>query len=482
MEGSQVSLRKVNVNSTTGEPDALGLTPERTVPVPAGVTLGRLRVAGLVLPVLFIVVIELVRGVLIEKSFADYSPNLILAGITIVAMMVFSVIMFHLIARAQGETASVVSDLRRRQREGHAFYDVLLRISNQEPLADILALVARHACGQSSSDHAAVCLNSAATQSVQLDPTMAGVPLLRSTICIVPDADGSYGLHDAQWLRSLRASPDVQHSMEIEVHSSKRTFGYLWLGRSSDVPFSDSEKRCLATFARFASIAVASAGARESETQAAILSERERIARELHDSLAQVLGAVQLRLRAITSREGAVTPATELELTELADACEEGYLDARRAILDLHESSRGDRTLLDSLRAYLDKFGAQSGISTHLETTLEEELSIPPRSEIQIIRVIQEALSNVRKHSGATSATVRVAAENGTLTFVVEDDGRGFDVMEGLSEHGGFGMHSMRERMEMIGGTLLADSASGRGTRVIAGIPSVPARAPVPSI
>jgi two-component system nitrate/nitrite sensor histidine kinase NarX len=298
----------------------------------------------------------------------------------------------------------------------------------------------------------------------------------------VPDADGSYGLHDHQYVRSLRASPEVRQGAQNDVRSSERVFGELWVGRGSDIPFDGRDEQFLATFSSFASIAVASARVRESETQGAILAERERLARELHDSLAQVLGAVHLRLRALASRDHTLAPAIELELIELADACEEGYGDARRAILDLRESSRADRNLLDSLSAYLDKYSVQSGIATSLQASLEHDLALAPRSEIQVIRVVQEALTNVRKHSGATSAIVRVTEENGTVAFVVEDDGRGFDMTEELSERGGFGLHSMRERMELIGGTLLADSASGRGTRVVAALPSVPTRTPVPSI
>lgn len=446
------------------------------------VSLRRLRVAGVVLPVLFVVTLELIRFLVIENNFADYSPHIVLAALTVVAIVGFSFVMFHFVARAQAETAQVVTNLRRRQREGHAFYDVLLRISNQDPLADILADVARHGRDLLASDHAVVCLNHATTRSVHLDPTPAGVASLRDGVCIVPDANGSYDLHDLRHTHSLRSSAELKESIKVQVQSSGGAFGEVWIGRCSAVPFDERDRQFLTTFSDIASIAVTSARMRESERQGAILAERERIARELHDSLAQVLGAVHLRLRLLASREDALTPAIALELIELADVCEEGYGDARGAILDLRESSRVVRNLLDSLRAYLDKYSSQCGIATSLEASLERDLALPPRSEIQIIRVVQEALTNVRKHSGATAATVCVTDDNGTVAFVVEDDGRGFDVTEEPFDRDRFGLHSMRERMELIGGTLLIDSASGRGTRIVAELPNVPARAPIPSI
>lgn len=446
------------------------------------VSLRRLKIVGVVLPVLFIVALELIRRFVIEKSFTDYSPNIVLAAVTVVGVVAFSFVMFHFIALAQAETAQVVTNLQRRKREGHAFYDVLLRISNQDPLADILAAVARHSRELSASDHAAVYLNELTTRSVQLDPTLAGAVPLQHGVCILPDGDGSYELHDLDYVRSLRSSPELEESLRVQVHSSDTALGELWVGRLRTVPFEERDREFLTTLAGCASIAVASARMREGERQGAILAERERLARELHDSLAQVLGAVHLRLRALASREEAIAPRIVLDLIELADLCEEGYGDARGAILDLHESSRVQHNLLDGLRAYLDKYSRQCGIATSLQASLKDDLALPPRSEIQIIRVIQEALTNVRKHSGATTATVSVSAENGTIAFVVEDDGCGFEATDDLFARGGFGLHSMRERMEVIGGTLLTQSASGRGTRVVAELPNTPARAAIPSI
>jgi len=477
----------VDLSEGTGAAAPGDMRREKTGTGMGPVSLRRLRVAGVVLPVLFVVAIELIRGLFIENNFADYSPHIVLAAVTVVAIVGFSFVMFHFVARAQAETAEVVTNLQRRQREGHAFYDVLLRISNQDPLADVLADVARYGRDLTASDHAAVCLNAATTRSVQLDPTPAGVAYPRDGVCIVPDAEGSYELHDLRYARSrsLHSSAEFKESMQVQVHSSGRAFGEIRVGRTSAVPFEERHRQFLKTFSDIASIAVAGARMRESENQGAILAERERIARELHDSLAQVLGAVHLRLRALASREDAVTAAIALELIELADVCDEGYGDARGAILDLRESSRVGRDLLDSLRAYLDKYSSQCGIATSLQANLGHDLMLPPRNEIQIIRVVQEALANVRKHSGARAATVGITAAGGTVTFVVEDDGCGFDAADaadGPSDGSEFGLHSMCERMELIGGTLLIDSASGRGTRVVAELPNVPARTPIPSI
>lgn len=445
------------------------------------VNLRRLKVIGVVLPILFFLGIELIRLAFTEGGGFGFHTVLML--FIVIAVIAFSFVMFHFIEGAQAETAAVVTDLRRRQREGHGFYDVLLRISNQEALADILAAVARHSRDLLASDDAAVCLNGATARSVQLDSTPSGAVPLQEGVCISPDAEGSYRLHATREVRCHRSSQEFKQSLEVQIQSPDRTLGDLWIGRRSALPFSERDRQFVASFADFASIAITSARMRESERQAAILAERERIARELHDSLAQVLGAVHLRLRALGSREDAeVSPALALDLTELADICEEGYRDARGAILDLHHSSSNDRDLLNSLGAYFHKYSQQCGIEISLDTSLDHDLVLPPNSEIQIIRVIQEALTNVRKHSGAASAVVRIAQADGTVTFLIEDNGRGFDLSDSLLDRDGFGLHAMRQRMELIGGTLLTDSASGRGTRVVATVPDIPARAAIPSL
>jgi two-component system nitrate/nitrite sensor histidine kinase NarX len=106
-----------------------------------------------------------------------------------------------------------------------------------------------------------------------------------------------------------------------------------------------------------------------------------------------------------------------------------------------------------------------------LDSDLDHELSLSPRCEVHLIRVIQEALTNVRKHSGAKSASVRVTESDSTTTFVVEDDGHGFDQGDSPFDRDGFGLFTMRERMALLNGSLTIDSAPGRGTRVTASVP-----------
>ncbi|MFP5415857.1 MAG: sensor histidine kinase [Actinomycetes bacterium] len=206
------------------------------------------------------------------------------------------------------------------------------------------------------------------------------------------------------------------------------------------------------------------------ERRSAALVERERIARELHDSLAQVLGVTHLRLHALAGRRGLATDdTTRGEVLELADLCHEAYRDVREAILGLRDATRTDRTLLEHLDGYVAAFARTSSIPTTLVADADDEFFLSPAAEVQVIRVIQEALTNVRKHSGARSATVLVSAQDDHAQFVVADDGTGFDPHALASD--GFGLSAMRERAESVDGRLMIDSAPGQGTRVVVRLP-----------
>ena len=371
------------------------------------------------------------------------------------------------------QLAQLFADLERKNHEGHAFHDILLQISNQSTPIDILGSVVGHAHDLMGSDEAVLCLNEQTSRSVQFAGTLGGPASFGDgPVCITSEDGLRSNVHGHDVPCPLRSSPEWMTNMAIPILGPTAKLGELWIGRRSETPFTELDRTFLVALSGLAAIAITSVRMRESGRQRAVLAERERIAREMHDSLAQVLGVTHLRLRALdTRKEVKDNPAIEVELADLADICEEAYRDVREAILGLSASSRGAQGLLDILKTFLVKYSKQCGIETSLESDLDHELSLSPRCEVQVIRVIQEALTNVRKHSGAKSAVVRITESASTTTFVVEDDGNGFDPGSSLTDRDGFGMFTMRERMVLLNGSLTVDSAPGRGTRVIAGVP-----------
>lgn len=373
----------------------------------------------------------------------------------------------------------LVDDLQRRQQETNALYDIALMISDQRALADTLAQIMRTVRELLGVDEVAICLTPeaadivAATRSLVADP---GLPIPRANdgaICVRLGKDGLRQAHDDVGVCALRSSPEYLHVHEAPIRGGEAAFGDIWVGRCADEPIDAADRTLIAGLAELASIAITSTRLREQERLSATVAERERIARELHDSLAQVLGVTHLRLRAVGASP-AVRAAPEVagEIDDLAELAHDAFTDVREAILGLREASRLERGFVPSLAAYLDKFSRQSGIAVSFDARVHHDPDLAPGSEIQVIRVIQEALANVRKHAGAERAVVRLSDDSVTTTIEVEDDGRGFDVAVALATRDeGFGLQTMRERIELVGGELSIDSHPGRGTRVSVRIP-----------
>ncbi len=355
------------------------------------------------------------------------------------------------------QLAQLVADLEQKNRKGSAFHDVLLQISNQNSLSLILASILSHAHNLVGADEAVICLNDEAIKALRYDKN---APTMEPNI------------HKSHEFCPIRSGKTWPVAMTASLGVNSKVLGELWVARDSEISFAVRDREYLETLAGFATIALNSVEARENEHQGAIMNERERIAREMHDSLAQVLGMTHLRLRALDSREEIRNvPQISGEIAEIADICEDAYRDVREAILGLRESSKNDRGLLGNLRTYLDKFSQQCGMETSLHCELEHQLALSPRTEVQVIRVVQEAMTNARKHSGGQRVIVRITETPSSTTFIVEDDGHGFNHDGSHADGMGFGLFIMHERLKLIKGSLTIDSVAGRGTRIIATVP-----------
>ncbi len=199
----------------------------------------------------------------------------------------------------------------------------------------------------------------------------------------------------------------------------------------------------------------------------AVLEERERIAREMHDHVGQVLGYVNTKAQAVRALvEAGRLEEARRQLSQLEEAVREVYADLREAILSLRTAPAPGRPLAQALREYALRFSEMSGIPVEVAIEADGALSrLTSTAELHLIRIVQEALTNVRKHARARRAWVRCACRGDELVVSVADDGVGFDPG---GPHGGirFGVSSMRERAEAVGGALAIRSAPGAGTEV----------------
>ena len=376
------------------------------------------------------------------------------------------------LAETIGTAASLgisIADLRREEHERSALYGVALQLTGRAELRDLLDLITKHARELLGAERAVACL---------ADPRADGHSYdWANRLAVADDGRTCLLAHPADEAGPAHRNPacPIQHARAVAdvlgrpLRGADGFLGELCVMRSNGVPYTDRDRELLGALADMAAIAVGTARLREAEQQYTIVAERDRIARELHDSLAQVLGVIHLRLRSLEPEVQDVPGnGVATEIGELAEIADEAYKDVREAILGLRESITSTGGLEGALGEYLRKYSRQTGIKTTLRCDGAARRALLPRSEVQLLRVVQEALTNVRKHAGAQNAAVSLTSDDGVVTLAVVDDGVGFDPgrLEEALDHG-FGMVSMRERVEQIGGTLAVHTAPGSGTRVV---------------
>jgi signal transduction histidine kinase len=206
----------------------------------------------------------------------------------------------------------------------------------------------------------------------------------------------------------------------------------------------------------------------------AVMEERHRLARELHDSTAQILGYVRNKATAVRLLiEQEKIPDAITELRQLDEAAANVFADLRQAILDLKTDVGENRDIASVLTEYALSFERYSDVPTEVINEAAGKIQVPPGSDLQLLRIVQEALSNVRKHSAATRATVTLqVSEQNKLIITIRDNGIGFDPSDDFAEHKPhFGLETMSERAGAIGASFKVISKAGQGTQVVVELP-----------
>jgi signal transduction histidine kinase len=237
--------------------------------------------------------------------------------------------------------------------------------------------------------------------------------------------------------------------------------------------FPAEDQQLLDALAAQAAIAIENARLYRDIKSLATTQERGRIAREIHDGFAQAVGFLHLRLKTLEDRlESGSQPPTLAELTDMRVVAKRAYADVRQSILGLRTVVPKELGLIPTLAEYLREFSQQSGIVMELQDGDARVTRFSPEAEVQLLRVIQEALTNVRKHAAAHHARVTFAFDGDTGRVTIADDGVGFHAESRSSDNARrFGLRIMRERAEGLGGSLEIRSTPGQGTQVVATIP-----------
>jgi two-component system nitrate/nitrite sensor histidine kinase NarX len=205
------------------------------------------------------------------------------------------------------------------------------------------------------------------------------------------------------------------------------------------------------------------------EREAAVADERSLLARELHDSIAQALAFLKIQvqlLRAATKRGD--TAALQAAIDEVDTGVRECTADVRELLVHFRTRTNGD-DIVPALKTTLQKFQHQTGLATRLDVHGAGP-PLAPDVQVQLLHVVQEALSNVRKHAGASQVWLDVQQQP-LWRIEVRDDGRGFAHDDAARDEMHVGLRIMRERAAGIGAQVDVDSAPGEGTRVVVTLP-----------
>ncbi|MBV8716530.1 MAG: GAF domain-containing sensor histidine kinase [Chloroflexi bacterium] len=297
---------------------------------------------------------------------------------------------------------------------------------------------------------------------------IAGVASAYSTSDIIMVEDVATDPRMSPGERERDAREGVRAWLSSIIHTGDQVFGSLLAGYAVPRSFNEQERRVVRALAQRAALAIQNARLYEQSQQAATLEERQRLARELHDSVTQALYAISIYTetagRALADSN---VEAATINLGHATEATREALAEMRLLIYELRPPLLEEFGLAAALRARLRTVETRAGLSADLETDGDERLA--PEVEQELYRMAQEALNNVLKHAHAQRLSVRLRVNSDVTALEIADDGIGFEPE--LDGRGGLGLPGMRERAARLHGTVKIVSAVGSGTRVQIQIP-----------
>jgi signal transduction histidine kinase len=470
-------------DSSTGSPAAI----QPGTPLRQGLTLtlGRLRVLAILGALALILALEYVRHQ-VSPYLVSWQGLVLMNAAVFVGVVFLLGAMFSIIGRMQRR-------LERQNRELLALHTAARDLYRELALEAVLQKVvdqARHLVG---ARYGALSVVKEQNRIESFITSGIG-DAERARIGPPPEGRGLLGvaLHEGQQLRTSEISRDPRSVGFPPNHPPMRSLvavpilcegpfrGNLYLAEKlGEESFSADDEATLVRFATKAAIAIDHAYLHQQLASLAVAQERLRIAHEMHDGLAQVLGYVNTKTQAVREylRAGRADEAAR-QLDQLAAAAREVYSDVREQIIGLRSVSNAgaDWRLVEALGEYVASWQGQSGVVCRLR--VDGSLRLPAVLELQLLRIVQEALANVRKHAQARHAEVDLEVRDGNLLLTVADDGVGFNPGElRRSEFPRFGLSTMRERAESVGGRFEIGSSPSGGTRIKLELP-VPAGRP----
>jgi len=274
-------------------------------------------------------------------------------------------------------------------------------------------------------------------------------------------------------LEDLVAGTDgLRYHASIPLYAQKKPLGLLNVASAESHWWVSSSSRLnlLHTVGDLLSIAIERARLFARSTQIGVIEERNRLAREIHDTVAQGLTGIILHLESVDAMlEAGADPAKIRQMTQKSLSLARANLEeVRRSVLDLRAAPLEGRNLAEALEALIQNFTEREALTINFNVTGGNR-PLPVRIEMGLYRIVQEGLTNIARHAGAKQVDLGLVMTPEQLQLIIEDDGQGFDPTQLFQGH--FGLIGLNERVKLLGGKLNLESYPGAGVRIEVTIP-----------
>ena len=435
----------------------------------------RWRQLGVWLPVVFVAAASSVAVLGAGRLLSDVGVVLLITALAALGAVAFSSWVFRVLGRAQHETEL-------RARELAAINEASLALSSDLDLDSVLQRVVDLSCEVTDARYGALALLGEDGKIAEF-LTSGMSQEERQRIGRLPEGEGLLGvvIRKGETLRIDRIiehpdssgfpphHPPMTSFIGLPIIYEGRIVGDLYLtDKNGGQPFTRQDEGMLRTFAAHAAIAIENARLYGQVQEFAVLEERDRIGMDLHDGVIQSLYATGLTLENALEDLGHDPAQVQPQLEKAIQHLNQTIADIRGYIFNLRPAVLADTDLAGACGTMLKELQVNTLLGVHLIEEPDACRGLTQDQVTALYHVVQESLTNVRKHAQAATVTTRLEQENGTFRLTISDDGVGFDQTQPTA---GQGLGNMRERVGALGGRLDVTSAKGEGTRLTIELP-----------
>lgn len=446
----------------------------------------RLKWLAIVLPLVYWSLVLYLRSILFSEQLSvegDFFALLMIA----LGSVFFTLGLFRIIDHRETEVL-------RRTNQLKALHTAALSLTTELELGAVLQKVTDLSRNLANAKYGALSVFDEEGKQLEQFIVSGMPPQRRVQIPELPKGRGLLGvpLKEGRSIRVRNIGRDprsvgfpsnhpVMHSLlAVPIVSKGNVIGNLYLtdklsadgnGGQASTAFSRQDQEILEMFATQAAIAIENAQLYRQNEQLAILQERERFGMDLHDGIIQSIYAIGLMLEDGQHRLKTEPETVNGQITQAIHGLNEVIRDIRNYILDLRPQRFQGRDLRRGLEELTRDLRANSFLNVNLEMNSVDSDTVHPEQAVEILHIVQEALTNARKHARATRVDVHLhQQEEGSLLVVVEDNGIGF-VPQATNAYTGNGLRNMRERTNALNGDIQFELAGASGTRVRLSVP-----------